>query len=189
MHLFLRARLVALIAALLAETVSFTAVAAPNILYINADDLGVMDVGYNDSRYSNSRNKQSRYNTPNIDRLVEQGMVFSEAYAPAATNCAPSRASVMSGQSTPRHGVYTVKNSDRGAARDRKIVPIKNTLYLTEEQVTIAEELKTGGYNTIHLGKWHASLDPLTQGFDINIGGDKEGGPKAVILYRLSGVS
>ena len=53
----------------------------PNILYINADDLGVMDVGYNNSLF----------NTPNIDQLAKDGMRFTTAYAPAA-NCAPSRA-------------------------------------------------------------------------------------------------
>jgi len=66
----------------------------PNIIYINADDLGVMDVGY----------MNDRYHTPNIDRLRAEGMLFSEGYAPAA-NCAPSRASVLSGQTGPRHGV------------------------------------------------------------------------------------
>ncbi len=142
------------------------AVKQPNILYINADDLGVMDVGYNSDRYI----------TPNIDRLAEQGMRFTEAYAPAA-NCAPSRACVFSGQFTTRHGVYTVTNSDRGDAKHRRIIPTKNTLYLTDEDFTIAEALKSAGYATIHLGKWHLGEDATTQGFDVNIAGDTKGGP------------
>lgn len=142
------------------------AMAKPNILYINADDLGVMDVSYNSDRYI----------TPNIDRLVEEGMNFVNGYA-AAANCAPSRACVMSGQWGPRHGVYTVTNSDRGDKQHRRIIPIRNTLYLEDEMLILPEVLRAAGYNTIHLGKWHLGEDPTTQGFDINIGGDTSGGP------------
>ena len=115
----------------------------PHILYINADDLGVMDVGYNNPKFI----------TPNIDQLAKDGMIFTEAYAPAA-NCAPSRACVHSGQWSARHGVYTVGNSDRGSAKTRKIIPTKNTLFIPLEVVTMAEALKAGGYKTIHLGKY-----------------------------------
>ena len=137
-----------------------------NIIYINADDLGVMDVGYSSERYV----------TPNIDRLRAEGMLLSEAYAPAA-NCAPSRACVLSGQTGPRHGVYTVGSSERGNARDRKIIPVKNTLHLEPDNLTVAGALQAGGYKTIHLGKWHVGNDPLEQGIDVNIGGDHTGSP------------
>ena len=140
--------------------------ARPNIVYINADDLGVMDVAYNSERYQ----------TPNIYRLARAGMMFSEAYA-AAANCAPSRACVFSGRTTSRHGVYTVGNSDRGNAKHRKLIPAPNTEHLADEILTLAEALKAGGYKTIHLGKWHLGADPTTQGFDVNIGGDTAGGP------------
>lgn len=140
--------------------------AKPNIIYINADDLGVMDVGFN----------SKRYNTPNIDKLRAEGILFTDAYAPAA-NCAPSRACVMSGQYGPRHGVYTVGNSDRGSSKHRKLIPIKNTEHLDPEILTIAGALRQGGYTTIHLGKWHLGKDPLKQGFDVNVGGDTAGGP------------
>ncbi|MDB4345848.1 sulfatase [bacterium] len=139
----------------------------PNILYINADDHGVMDVGYNNPIF----------NTPNLDRLRSEGMLFTEAYAPAA-NCAPSRACVLSGQWGPRHGVYTVTNSDRGKAKDRKIIPTKNTQHLGLENLTIPAALQAGGYKTIHLGKWHIGEDPVEQGIDINVGGDRTGSPK-----------
>lgn len=140
--------------------------AKPNILYINADDFGVMDTGFNNPIY----------NTPNIDRLRAEGMLFTDAYAPAA-NCAPSRACVMSGQYSSRHGVYTVGNSDRGKTQQRKIVPIKNTLHLKPDNLTMPAALQAGGYKTIHLGKWHVTKDPLQSGFDINIGGDDTGSP------------
>jgi arylsulfatase A-like enzyme len=139
----------------------------PNIIYFNADDLGVMDVGFMGRK---------EYRTPNLDRLAAEGMVFTEAYAPAA-NCAPSRAACISGQYAARHGVYTVGRSERGDSSDRKIIPIENTRHLPDENVTMAEALKAGGYKTIHLGKWHLGDDPKTQGFDINIGGWSSGGP------------
>jgi arylsulfatase A-like enzyme len=138
----------------------------PNIIYINADDLGVMDVGFNNPIFE----------TPNIDRLRSEGMLFTEAYAPAA-NCAPSRACVLSGQTGPRHGVYTVNSSERGPASQRKLIPIKNTLHLEPDNLTIAAALQAGAYKTIHLGKWHVGADPLQQGIDINIGGDQSGSP------------
>ncbi len=139
----------------------------PNILYINADDLGVMDVGY----------KNSKFQTPHIDRLVAEGLIFDNAYAPAA-NCAPSRACVHSGQWGPRHGVYTVGSSYRGKGAYRKLIPINNRIHLSPEVLTMAEALQAGGYRTIHLGKYHIGEDPLKDGFEINIGGDHTGGPK-----------
>ena len=142
------------------------AASQPNIIYINADDLGVMDVGFNNGMY----------HTPNIDKLALEGMLFTHAYAPAA-NCAPSRACVMSGQYGPRHGVYTVSNSDRGSARHRKLIPIKNIKHLDLKILTIAGALQQEGYKTIHLGKWHLGEDPTQQGFDINVGGSAAGGP------------
>ena len=148
----------------------------PNIIYINADDLGVMDVGFNSAKYK----------TPNIDRLRSQGMLFTEAYAPAA-NCAPSRAACMSGQYAPRTGVYTVGNSDRGNAKHRKLVPIKNTEHLKPDNLTLAGALKAGGYKTIHLGKWHVGKDPTQQGFDINVGGDQSGSPKGGYFTPFKG--
>jgi len=140
--------------------------APPNIIYINADDLGVMDVGFNNGAY----------HTPHVDALKAGGMVFTDAYAPAS-NCAPSRACVMSGQYGARHGVYTVSNSDRGPRGQRKLIPIENTKLLPPEVLTLPQALKDGGYKTIHLGKWHVGEDPLQQGFDQNVGGSRSGGP------------
>ena len=107
-----------------------SASAQPNIIYINADDLGVMDVGFNNSAYR----------TPNLDRLQAEGMLFTAAYAPAA-NCAPSRACVFSGQYAPRHGIYTVGSAARGHASYRKLIPIKNRVYLNREVLTLSEVL------------------------------------------------
>lgn len=67
----------------------------PNIVFILADDLGWTDLGVMGSDY---------YETPNIDRLAAEGLLFDNAYA-AAANSAPSRACMMTGMYTPRHGV------------------------------------------------------------------------------------
>lgn len=139
----------------------------PNIIYINVDDLGWSDTEVFGSTF---------YETPNINRLALEGMTFTNGYA-GASNCAPSRACLMSGQNTPRHGMYTVANSDRGNTKLRRIVPTPNTTVLHDSVITIAEMLKTAGYRTGTFGKWHLGEDPTTQGFDINIGGSERGNP------------
>ena len=149
------------------ELASTQEVIRPNIILINVDDLGWKDVGCMGSRY---------YETPHIDRLASEGMVFWQAYAGAA-NCAPSRACLMSGQNTPRHGIYTVSNSDRGDARTRKIIPIFNHETLADSSYTLAEMLRDNGYVTGTFGKWHLGDDPTTQGFQVNVGGSHRGNP------------
>ena len=139
----------------------------PNIVYINVDDLGWADLACQGSTF---------HETPNIDKLASEGMTFTDAYAPAA-NCAPSRASCMTGQYTPRHEVYTVGNSDRGNAKDRKLIPTENTLFIEDDNLTIAHALKAAGYRTCSIGKWHISTDPRKNGFDVNIAGGSWGGP------------
>ena len=139
----------------------------PNIIYINVDDLGWMDTETYGSTF---------YETPNINKLAESGLKFTNGYASAA-NCAPSRACLISGQNTPRHGIYTVSNSDRGNEKTRKLIPIKNTEVLADENVTIVEMLKSAGYTTGTFGKWHLGEDPKTQGFDVNVAGGNNGNP------------
>ncbi len=139
----------------------------PNILLINIDDMGWRDVGFMGSKY---------YETPNIDKLAKEGVIFTNAYA-AASNCAPSRACLMSGQWPQRNGIYTVANSDRGKSRDRKIIPVKNNEYMPADNILIPQVLKKAGYTTCHAGKWHLSDTPLSFGFDVNIGGCHAGNP------------
>lgn len=139
----------------------------PNIIYINIDDLGWADLGYNGSTF---------YETPHIDRLAKDSMDFTNGYAPAS-NCAPSRACCQTGQWTPRHGVYTVNNSDRGKSSDRKLIPTENTQHISDDMLTIGGALKAAGYATATMGKWHISEDPRNNGYDLNIGGSSDGGP------------
>lgn len=146
--------------ALCAFTHATAAPAKPNIVFIFADDLGWKDVGYQGSDFME---------TPNIDRLAKEGMVFTAGYA-AAGNCAPSRACLMSGNYTPRHGVYAVASTDRGPKEAQRLIPIPNKNGLAKENITIADALKAAGYTTGIFGKWHLSgkggAEPGEQGFD-----------------------
>ena len=132
----------------------------PNIVLIFADDLGWKDVGYQGSDF---------YETPNIDRLAKEGVVFSAGYA-AAGNCAPSRACMLSGNYTPRHHVYAVGNTGRGLKAAQRLIPIPNKSGLAKENITFADAMKGAGYVTGIFGKWHLSgpdgAEPGVQGFD-----------------------
>ncbi len=148
----------------------------PNIILIVADDLGWGDVGYAGAEF---------FETPNIDTLAAEGMVFKEGYS-AGPNCAPSRACIMSGTYTPRHKIYTPgrqakgevkymrllvpakgREDDKLQAKARKIVP--HAVEMDPAFVCIPEVLKPAGYTSARLGKWHLG-DP-TQGFDISDAG------------------
>lgn len=130
----------------------------PNFVFIFIDDLGYYDVGYMGAKY---------YKTTNIDKLASEGMIFTQAYANAA-NCAPTRASLLTGQYSPRHGVYTVGRSDRGQSKDRRIIPVENSKTVALENITIGEALKEAGYKTAAIGKWHIGNSPDKQGFDVS---------------------
>ncbi len=140
---------------------------APNIVLIFIDDMGWKDAGFMGSDF---------YQTPHINQLAEEGMVFTSAYA-AAGNCAPSRACMISGQYTPRHHVYAVGSTDRGPKEEMKLDPVPNKTELEAEQVTFAEGLKLNGYRTGMFGKWHLGYEsphaPADQGFDV---ADAQGG-------------
>jgi arylsulfatase A-like enzyme len=133
----------------------------PNIVLIFADDLGWKDVGYQGGVV---------FETPNIDRLAREGMVFTAGYA-SAGNCAPSRACLLSGDYTPRHGVYAVGSTDRGPKNEMRLVPIPNKSGLAQANITVADALKAAGYVTGIFGKWHLDgkdgAKPGEQGFDV----------------------
>jgi len=141
----------------------------PNFVFILIDDMGWTDLGFMGSRY---------YETPRIDALASEGVVFKQAYS-NAPNCAPTRACLMSGQYTPRHGVYTVGTPERGPAKRRKLIPTPNTTELGTEHVTIAEALKPAGYTCACIGKWHLGAEapyrPQDRGFDVVYDRSKRG--------------
>ena len=135
-----------------------------------ADDLGWTDLSFMGSNY---------YQTPNIDRLAKSGITFYNAYA-SATNCSPSRASMLSGKYTTEHGIFTVGDSERGNKKTRKLIPIENKEEIGQDFFLIPEMLKTLGYTNGHFGKWHLGKEghyPEQNGFDVNFGGCENGGP------------
>ncbi|MEM9646802.1 MAG: sulfatase-like hydrolase/transferase, partial [Planctomycetota bacterium] len=139
----------------------------PNILVIYLDDFGWRDCGFMGSDF---------YETPNLDRLANEGMVFTDAYAGAA-NCAPSRACLMSGQYTPRHEVFNVGTGPRGNDKHRRLKHVPGVDVLKPSIVTWPQRLKDAGYITGTIGKWHLSDDPLQYGFDFNFAGTHSGSP------------
>lgn len=165
-------RFAALLVVLISSAAAAHAADRPNIVFIIADDLGYADLGVTGSDY---------YQTPNLDRFAKQSLTFSAGYANCA-NCAPTRAALMSGMYAPRTGVYTVGSPERGKATDRVLVPTPNKTELDSEIVTIAEVLKSAGYITAHMGKWHLGdgpTGPKGQGFDVNVAGNEAGHPKS----------
>jgi arylsulfatase A-like enzyme len=140
----------------------------PNIVLILADDLGWTGLGCYDSEF---------YETPNIDELAEEGIRFDQAYA-AATVCAPSRASLMSGQSSARHKITWVSQFQEKLLKDKKVKDLSGFRYiqpvhpahLPEGTQTLGHALKAAGYTTAMFGKWHlghrAEDQPDQMGFD-----------------------
>ncbi len=146
-----------------------TSARKPNIVLIYGDDVGAMDVGFSGGRACP---------TPNLDKLAGQGIVFTDAYSMTAT-CAPSRMSLVTGQYPTRFGRFTVhgNRTPGDPAHMRLIPPPRNSLF-SEDFPTFADALKTVGYTTAVMGKWHMSkCDPENMGFDVNIGGSGIGNP------------
>jgi len=133
----------------------------PNIILIFADDLGWKDVGYQGTDF---------YETPRIDRLAKEGMVFTAGYS-SAGNCQPSRACLISGQYTPRHDVYAVQSTERGPKPLMRLIPVPNKSGIAKQEVSIADAMKAAGYATGIFGKWHLGgpdgCEPGEQGFDV----------------------
>lgn len=146
------------------------AAAPPNLVLIYADDLGWKDTGFAGSDF---------YETPHLDRMAKEGMVFQNGYA-AAGNCAPSRASLLSGSYSPRHHVFAVGSTDRGPKRFQRLVPAPNRSGLAASEVTLAEALQAAGYATGIFGKWHLDgkdgAPPGKQGFEV-VFDSQEGSP------------
>ena len=119
----------------------------PNIIIILADDAGYSDFGFMGS---------DEIKTPNLDQLALDGVTFNNAYVSASV-CSPSRAGLLTGMYQQRFGHECNLDSDVNNSFD-------------PNQITIAEALKTQGYNTGLIGKWHlgdkTQNHPLKNGFD-----------------------
>ncbi len=143
--------------------------APPNLVLILADDLGSRDL----SCYGNPY-----FSTPNLDRLAAEGARFTDAYA-ASPVCSPTRASILSGRYPVRYGV-TDWIPGRPSHEKGPIITPRTRAELPLEELTLAERLKSAGYRTAAIGKWHLGGDgfsPREQGFDLNLGGTNSGSP------------
>ncbi len=158
----MRSLLFAALAACLVATAAHATADRPNIVLILIDDLGWKDLGCTGSTV---------HRTPNLDRLASRGTIFDQAYA-SAPNCAPTRACLMTGLWTPRHGVYTVEDSMGGRPESRRFIAPPNDTDLDPSFRTIAEMFKDAGYATGCVGKWNLGQgtntphSPTGQGFD-----------------------
>lgn len=156
-----------------------------NFIVFLVDDMGWMDLSCQGSDY---------YRTPNIDRLAKEGMRFTDAYAACAV-CSPTRAAVQTGRWPGRTGVTDwirsrfqrggigtpAENPTQWLSRsNRKLICPPNPFWLESGELTIAEALKSKGYVSAHIGKWHLGDEawyPTGQGYDVNKGGCDYGQP------------
>lgn len=163
----------------------------PNIIFMLVDDMGYTDTSLYGSEY---------YETPNLERLAEEGIMFTDAYA-GSNLCSPSRATILTGRYPNRNGVDRLCQPDEKAyqtGENPSELLIQNGFlvapepaFLPKDEITIPELLKTGGYKSAHIGKWHLGdpergYGPLDQGYDVNIGGYYRGQPPTYFdPYRI----
>ncbi len=123
----------------------------PNIVVILADDLGYGDLGsYGHPTIA----------TPNLDRMAALGMKFTQYYAGSSV-CSPSRAALLTGRYPIRSGLT-------------RVLEPRSTGGIPSDEITLAEVLKTAGYATACVGKWHLGWQPkylpTNHGFDSYFG-------------------
>lgn len=124
----------------------------PNIVFILADDLGYTDLGCYGAKIPK---------TPNLDRMAEEGIRFTNFYAPAGVST-PTRASLLTGCYPKRVGLHVA------------VLPPDTRSGLNPDETTLAELMRSAGYTTACIGKWHLGLlpevSPNAQGFDFYYG-------------------
>jgi len=127
----------------------------PNIVILFADDLGYGDL----SSYGHPSIR-----TPHLDRMATEGMRFTQFYS-AATVCTPSRAALLTGRLPIRNGM---------TGDNRRVLFPNSALGISDNEITLAEALKQGGYATACIGKWHLGhlpeFLPTRHGFDYYFG-------------------
>tara|TARA_B100001123_G_scaffold292782_2_gene326317 strand:+ start:904 stop:2457 length:1554 start_codon:yes stop_codon:yes gene_type:complete len=144
----------------------------PNVLFILADDLGWRDLSVEGSIF---------YESPNIDRIANEGVRFTNGYATCQV-CSPSRASIMLGKYPARIDITDWIGAKMGEEwqRNTPLLPAIYNHQISHEDTTVAEAFQAAGYTTFFAGKWHLGSEgshPDDHGFDINIGGHHRGSP------------
>ena len=172
----------------------------PNIILFMVDDMGWQDTSL--PFWSERTFYNDRYETPNMERLARQGVMFTQAYACSLSS--PTRCSLMTGSNAARHRVtnWTLrKGVTTDAADDRLAFPEWNCNGIAQSEGTdltyvgtsFVDLLRAGGYHTIHCGKAHwGAIDtpgenPHHFGFEVNIAGHAAGGPATYLSERNYG--
>lgn len=153
-----------LIGTWLVSLIAASAAVRPNFILILADDMGWNEAGFCGA---------ASIDTPHLDRLAKEGVVFPQACA-SAPNCAPTRACLLSGLYPPRHGVYTVVDERHApGSPHHRVLAAESRAALPAETSTLAEALKPAGYATGMFGMWNLGrgrsgpTTPTGQGFDV----------------------
>ncbi len=126
----------------------------PNIIYILADDLGYGDVS--------CLNSDSKIPTPNLDKLAEQGITFTDAHS-SSSLCSPTRYGILTGR-------YSWRSRRQGGALWSFDKPL-----IEEDRLTVPQYLKNKGYHTACIGKWHLGMNWRDQNGEVleNTGAEK----------------
>ena len=158
---------------------------APNIVLFLVDDMGWNDTSV---EFAPTRSVwNDLYATPNMQRLADQGMKFTNAYS-ASPVCSPTRASIMTGMNPGRSRISDWVRQTGGGGNANTYVRSPSWksqgIQPGDGITTLPTVLKANGYRTAHVGKAHfgsrnvqGGNDPTNVGFDINIGGSEIGGP------------
>ena len=182
-----------IIVAFLGLKLSLFSQTKPNIIVFLVDDMGWQDCSVNFWTLASPLNKL--YHTPNMERLAQQGMKFTNAYA--APVCTPSRSSMLSGVNSAHLGItnwtspwknYNTDSKDEQMSESvwninglSPVPGIEKTYYATPFPAL----LKEAGYYTIHVGKAHwapmgtPGANPYNMGFMVNVSGHAAGHPQS----------
>ncbi len=150
----------------------------PNVVLILADDLGWTDL----SCYGSDL-----YETPHLDRLARDGMKFTQAYS-ACTVCSPTRAAILTGKYPAR--LHVTDWIPGLPPENPKLLVPEWTKYLPLEETSMARALRSAGYVTASIGKWHLGGEeyyPEKHGFDINVAGSSAPAPPSYFApYKIA---
>lgn len=165
----------------ISPAIASSSAARPNVILFLVDDMGWMDCGAYGSKY---------YETPNIDRFAARALRFMNAYAQPL--CSPTRASLLTGKYSARHGITSATGHqppqapgfkflpDTAAPSQPMLMPASKN-YMEPSEHTLAEVLRGADYRTAHIGKWHLGLAPQhwpeRQGFDVTFHCHPDPGP------------
>ncbi|MBL9113752.1 MAG: sulfatase [Verrucomicrobiaceae bacterium] len=166
---------------LLSQSSVLEAGSRPNVVLFLVDDMGWRDCGVFGSKY---------YETPRIDAFAKQAVRFTNAYAQPL--CSPTRASLLTGKYSARHGITSATGHKppqpdgfaflpKAAPANQPLLMPESKNYLDPSEYTLAEALRDAGYRTAHIGKWHLGMTephwPEQQGFDVTFHCHPDPGP------------